>query len=129
VPQPLRIAYFQAPVPRLPAAERLLAYARLPAQLRRCHAGFRLLQDPHNLLLGVSALPHLKSSSSGPHGPNLSETLAPAGLIGKMQLNTFCAGKVKDWKRRVSISANQIFDEEKISALLVVPVGGDSIPH
>src|SRR5258708_32379625 len=69
----LCLAHFQAPVLRLPAVKRLLTHAMLTAQLRRRHTSFRLLQHPYNLLLRVSALPHLKSSSSGPRRPNLSE--------------------------------------------------------
>src|SRR5258708_24697391 len=69
----LCLAHFQAPVLRLPAVKRVLSRAMLTAQLRRRHTSFRLLQHPYNLLLRVSALPHLKSSSSGPRRPNLSE--------------------------------------------------------
>src|SRR5882724_7820577 len=58
---------------RLPPVKRLLTDAMLAAQLRRRHTSFRLLQNPYYLLFRVTALPHLKSSSSGPHRPNLSE--------------------------------------------------------
>src|SRR5882762_9031328 len=71
--QPLRLAHFQAAILRLPAVKRLLTHTMLTAQLWSRHTSFRLLQDPYYLLFRVTALPHLKSSSSGPHRPNLSE--------------------------------------------------------
>src|SRR5450432_809700 len=71
--QALCLAHFQAPILRLPAVKRLLTDAMLTAQLRRRYTCFRLLQDPYYLLFRVSALPHLKSSSSGPLRPNLWE--------------------------------------------------------
>src|SRR5579864_3568891 len=71
--QSLGLAHFQAAILRLPPVKRLLTDAMLTAQLRSRQTCFRLLQDPYNLLFRVTALSHLKSSSSRPHGPNLSE--------------------------------------------------------
>src|SRR5882672_1891313 len=70
---PLGLAHFQTAILRLPAVKRLLTDAMLTAQLRRRQTCFRLFQDPYDLLFRVSALAHLKSSSSGPRRPNLAE--------------------------------------------------------
>jgi hypothetical protein len=63
----------------------LFADPVLPAQFRRRESRFRLLQNPYYLLFRVSAVLHLKSSSSGPHGPN-RRTLTSDGLNQGVQL-------------------------------------------
>ena len=44
-----------------PLVERSVAEAVSPAQLLDCHASLGLLQEPYDLLVGKSALPHVRS--------------------------------------------------------------------
>src|SRR5271169_3180297 len=73
MPQPLRLAHFQAAVLRLPAIERLRADAMLAAQLRCLHACFRLLQNANDLLFRVAALLHPVLLTRARRWPLLSE--------------------------------------------------------
>lgn len=60
--KPLGICSLHATVLSPPLVERGVAEAALPAQLLDRHAHLGLLEEPNDLLLGESALPHVHHS-------------------------------------------------------------------
>src|SRR5439155_17725617 len=71
LPQPSRFTDFQPAVLRLPAVVRLIADLVLPADLPHRQTRFHFLQNPNDLLLAESTLPH-RSSSLGFYTPENS---------------------------------------------------------
>src|ERR1035438_5583029 len=68
LPQPSRLAQFQAAEPALPSVKTRLRNPVPTAQFSGFHPALRLLQDGDNLIFAESTLSH--DSSSGPGGPS-----------------------------------------------------------